>query len=312
MFFSKSRFVSLFVGLLLQGTYVLAQSDTTKKETPLKYTPNKTAAMIAGGLYMFTAGAMCIWGTRYWGRYMLSMIIGSTCYAGGLFLRLVVAEDMESVMKYATMNLIILLSPCGFIAGVYMLLGRLAIHLDATEYLLIKPNVLTKAFVISDVLTFFMQAAGGGMTAGDNANMRNIGSKVFLIGLIAQLISFLGYTLIFGLFVYRLWTLRRDEWNYRPQGIMNHWLALIAAMGISCQNIVVRSVFRVIENAQGRNGTFATQEQYFYMMDCAVLWVAVSVFVVTWPPKYLTGYTSKFGKVDSRSDVELMAASSRI
>ncbi|CAE6532335.1 unnamed protein product [Rhizoctonia solani] len=309
MFFSESRFVSLFVGVLLQGACVLAQSETTTKETPLKYTPSKPAAIIAGGLYMLTAVAMCIWGARYWGRYMLSMIIGSACYAAGLFLRLIVAEDMGNVMKYATMNLIILLSPCGFIAGVYMLLGRLAIHLDATEYLLIRPNILTKVFVISDVLTFFMQAAGGGMTAGDNANMRNIGSKVFLVGLIAQLISFLGYTLIFGLFVYRLWTLRRDEWNHRPRGIMNHWLGLVAAMGLSCQNIIVRSVFRVIENAQGRNGMFATQEQYFYMMDCAVLWVAVSVFVATWPPKYLTGYASMAGKTGNNSDVELMSAS---
>ncbi|KAJ1302858.1 hypothetical protein OPQ81_003160 [Rhizoctonia solani] len=157
-----------------------------------------------------------------------------------------------------------------------------------------------------------MQAAGGGMTAGDNANMRNIGSKAFLAGLIAQLISFLGYTLIFGLFVYRLWTLRRDEWGYRPRGIINHWLALIAAMGISCQHIIIRSVFRVIENAQGRNGTFATHEQYFYMMDCVVLWVAVSVFVATWPPKYLTGYTNVSRKANSTSHVELMSASSRI
>ncbi|KAF8684571.1 RTA1 like protein [Rhizoctonia solani] len=290
MFFSKSRFVSLFVGVVLQSVYVLDQSDSTTKETPLKYTPNKTAAIIAGSLYMLTAGAMCIWGTRYWGRYMLSMIIGSACYAGGLYLRLIVGEDMGSVMKYATMNLIILLSPCGFIAGVYMLLGRLAIHLDATDFLLIRPNILTK---ISDVLTFFMQAAGGSMTAGDNANMRNIGSKVcppslsidiqpgltsvqvFLVGLVAQLISFLGYTLIFGIFVYRLWTLRRNEWNSRPHGIMSHWLALVVAMALSCQNIIVRSVFRVIENAQGRNGIFATQEQYFYMMDVVVLWVAV-------------------------------------
>ncbi|QRW22382.1 RTA1-like protein [Rhizoctonia solani] len=311
MFFSKSRFVSLFVGVVLQSVYVLAQSDSTTKETPLKYTPNKTAAIIAGSLYMLTAGAMCIWGTRYWGRYMLSMIIGSACYAGGLYLRLIVGEDMGSVMKYATMNLIILLSPCGFIAGVYMLLGRLAIHLDATDFLLIRPNILTKVFVISDVLTFFMQAAGGGMTAGDDANMRNIGGKVFLVGLVAQLISFLGYTLIFGIFVYRLWTLRRNEWNSRPHGIMSHWLALVVAMALSCQNIIVRSVFRVIENAQGRNGIFATQEQYFYMMDVVVLWVAVSVFMVTWPPKYLTGYAAMAGKRGSNSHVELMSTSSR-
>ncbi|CAE6472591.1 unnamed protein product, partial [Rhizoctonia solani] len=274
MFFSKSHFISLFLGVVLQGTYVLAQSESTTKEAPLKYTPNKLAAVITGSMYMLTVGAMCVWGTRYWGRYMLSMIIGSGCYAAGLYLRLIVAEDMGNVMKYATMNLVILLSPCAFIAGVYMLLGRLAIHLDAAEFLLIRPNILTKVFVISDVGTFLMQATGGGMTAGDNANMRNIGSKIFLVGLIAQLISFLGYTLIFGIFVYRLWTLRRDEWNSRPHGIMSHWLALIAAMALSCQNIIVRSVFRVIENAQGRDGLFATQEQYFYMMDVVVLWVA--------------------------------------
>ncbi|KAJ1302857.1 hypothetical protein OPQ81_003159 [Rhizoctonia solani] len=148
MFSPKSHFVFSFFGIVFQGACVLAQAEPSTKETPLKYTPNKTAAIIMGGLYMLTTGAMCIWGTRYWGRYMLSMIIGSACYAGGLFLRLLVAEDMGSVMKYATMNLIILLSPCGFIAGVYMLLGRLAIHLDATEYLLIKPNILTKVFVV--------------------------------------------------------------------------------------------------------------------------------------------------------------------
>ncbi|EUC56584.1 RTA1 domain protein [Rhizoctonia solani AG-3 Rhs1AP] len=312
MFFSKSRFISLYIGLLLQGTYVLAQTDTAPKESPLKYIPSKNAAMIAGGLYMFTAGAMCVWSRQYWGRYMLAMIIGSASYGAGLFLRLLVAEDMESIMKHATMSLVILLSPCAFIAGIYMLLGRLAIHLDATEYLLIRPNILSKVFVLSDVFTFLLQAAGGGMVTGDNANMRNIGSKLFLIGLIAQLVSFLGYTMIFGIFVCRLWALRRDEWSYRPQGIMNHWLALIAAMGISCQNIIVRSVFRVMESAQGRNGTFATQEQYFYLMDCVVLWVAVGVFVVTWPPKHITGYASKSRKTYSSSHVEFMSASSRV
>ncbi|KAL5640448.1 hypothetical protein ACGC1H_007634 [Rhizoctonia solani] len=86
MFLSKSR--SLYIVLLLQGTYVLAQTETAPKETPLMYTPSKNAAMIAGGLHMFTAGAMCVWGRHYWGRYMLAMIIGSANYGAGLFLRL--------------------------------------------------------------------------------------------------------------------------------------------------------------------------------------------------------------------------------
>ncbi|KAL5640449.1 hypothetical protein ACGC1H_007635 [Rhizoctonia solani] len=193
-----------------------------------------------------------------------------------------------------------------------MLLGRLAIHLNATRYLFIRPNILTKVFVLSDFLTFLLQAGGGGgMMTGDNANMRNIGSKL-LVGLVAQLASFWGYIVIFGIFVYRPWTLRRNEWIYHPQGIMNHWLALIAVMGISCQNTIVRSASRVMESAQGRNGALATQEQYFYLMDCAVLWVAVSVFVVTGPPKHITGYASKSRKAYGSSHVELISTPSRV
>ncbi|CUA71986.1 putative protein C17G6,02c [Schizosaccharomyces pombe 972h-] [Rhizoctonia solani] len=298
--------MSSFLLLLVQVSFVLAQNDETK-ERPLAYIPNKIAAIVAGSIYMFTAGASALWLFRHWGRYMLAIIIGSACYAAGLYLRIVYANDPDNVMKYATMNLIILLSPCAFIAGVYMLLSCLAIHLDATDLLLVPHRLLTKVFVISDVVTFLAQAAGGGMTAGDNANMQNVGKKIFLGGLIAQLISFLGYTVVFGVFVWRMRTQRNDDWSSRPHGILRHWLALAAAMALSCQNIIVRSVFRVAENAQGRHGVLAGNEQYFYMMDCAVLWVAVSVFLVIWPPRYLTGYKPAGTGRELESEVKLIA-----
>ncbi|KAB5591051.1 Protein RTM1 [Ceratobasidium theobromae] len=239
--FSRSSWSSLLITLLIQCSLVLAQDNTAPKERPLQYTPSKLAAIVAGSMYMFTGGACMIWMLRHWGRYMLALIIGAACYAAGLFLRIIYANDIESTMKYATMNLIILLSPCAFIACVYMMLSRLAIHLDATDFLLIPPRILTKIFVISDVGTFFVQAAGGGMTAGDNLNMRKIGKKVFLCGLVAQLISFLIYTLVFAVFVYRMWSRRKNDWTNRPHGFMKHWVALIAMMGLSCQNIIVRA-----------------------------------------------------------------------
>ncbi|CAE7091199.1 unnamed protein product [Rhizoctonia solani] len=289
----SSRSVLLvFTWLLAQCTLALGQDDTENakpRTSILKYTPSKGWAIVMGALYAFTALVSIAWFFRHRGRYMFAIIIGAGFYSIGLFLRIMYAGDPTSVGKYAVMNLIILLSPCGFIAGVYMLLSRLAYHLDAVDLLAVNARKLTKYFVISDVVTFWVQASGGGLTAVDNPNMRNVGSKVFLGGLVAQLISFLIYTCVFVLFILRVRKYRKEEWEHRPKGFKNHWLALVSMMAI-------RSVYRAIESGQGREGMLATHELYFYILDTIVLWIGISVYLITWPPRYLTNYTGKPSK----------------
>lgn len=73
---------------------------------------------------------------------------------------------------------LIVLSPCGFIATNYMILGRLARHLDHGEYLFISPMRVTMIFVLSDVSTFLIQAAGGGISTGNSHNAVTLGSHV--------------------------------------------------------------------------------------------------------------------------------------
>ncbi|QRW21046.1 RTA1-like protein [Rhizoctonia solani] len=285
----------LFVaGILAQCMLVLSQDAEPKPRDPiLKYTPSKGWAVVMGSLYALTALACVTWFFRHRGRYMFAIIIGAGFYSIGLFLRIMYAGDPTNVGKYAVMNLIILLSPCGFIAGVYMLLSRLAYHLDAVDLLAINARKLTKIFVISDAVTFWIQATGGGLTATQNPSTRNLGSKVFLGGLVAQLISFLVYTVVFALFIHRVYKYRREEWDNRPQGFRNHWLALVWMMAISCLFIIIRSVYRAVESAEGREGNLASHELYFYILDTIALWIAITVYLITWPPRYLTGYTGK-------------------
>ncbi|KAH7323320.1 RTA1 like protein-domain-containing protein [Rhizoctonia solani] len=294
-----SRSALFFVGLLAQCALVLGQDDTEQakpRTAILNYAPSKGWAVVMGCLYALTTLGFVAWSLRHKSRYMLAIIIGAGFYSLGLFLRIMYAGDPTSVGKYAVMNLIILLSPCGFIAGVYMLLSRLAYHLDAADLLAINARKLTKIFVISDVVTFWIQAGGGGLTASGSDNMRNLGSKVFLGGLIAQLISFLIYSVVFALFIQRVHKYRNEEWNHRPQGFKNHWLALVSMMVVSCIFIIIRSVYRAVENGQGREGLLATHEIYFYILDTIVLWIGISVYLITWPPRYLTNYTGKPSK----------------
>jgi hypothetical protein len=58
----------------------------------------------------------------------------------------------------------ILLSPCGFLAQDYVLVPRLAAYLGYEKHLY-KAHLVVKFFVWSDVVTFMLQAGGGGMSA---------------------------------------------------------------------------------------------------------------------------------------------------
>ena len=81
---------------------------------------------------------------------------------------------------YILYYLFVTLSPCGFIAAEYVLLGRLARWLDADSHVLIPPRRITLVFVCSDVATFLTQAAGGSISASahDDPSKAQTGSRV--------------------------------------------------------------------------------------------------------------------------------------
>ena len=66
-------------------------------------------------------------------------------------------QHPESTGIYIIEYLFVTLSPCGFIAAEYVLLGRLARWLDASTHILIPPQRITLVFVLSDVTTFLIQ-----------------------------------------------------------------------------------------------------------------------------------------------------------
>lgn len=66
--------------------------------------------------------------------------------------------------------------PCAFLATNYMVLTRLAHALNAESALFIKASRVVKIFVWADVATFFLQAAGGGLSA--SASSADLGHKV--------------------------------------------------------------------------------------------------------------------------------------
>ncbi|KAF8597911.1 hypothetical protein BDV93DRAFT_561867 [Ceratobasidium sp. AG-I] len=296
-----SAFLSVLFGVLACSNVVsAATSDTgvvdSEPKNPLGYIPSTGLALMFGSVYLLTVGVFIILARRWWARYMLTIMISAFVYAAGLYTRIIFKNNVHSLGLFIVMNMLTVLSPCGFIATVYMLLGRLAIHLEAEDLLLIKPNLITKLFLTSDIITLIVQGAAGSMVASSNIDTAKLGTKsieLFLYGLIIQLVSFTLYMFVFASFVYRVKSQRSKQWLYRPDGIRRHWLALVIAMAISCVGILIRSIFRTAENAEGFGGKLASSEGHFYALDCLPLWIAITVFALAWPPAHLTGYSAR-------------------
>ncbi|KAH9482709.1 Protein RTA1 [Psilocybe cubensis] len=254
---------------------------------PLKYIASNTLTGIAVALVL-TVGFLQTWLIiKHGARWMMSMTIGIYCLSFRFGLHVHPQSKGIYIMEY----LFVVLSPCAFIAADYVLLGRLAKHLNADKHLLVPSRRITIAYVGSDITTFLIQAIGGAMSASANDPDRALaGSRVFLAGLAAQLLSFLSFSGIYLIFLWRVHKYDPDIWSMdTSKKWYNSWNALAGALSISCLGILVRSGFRVVELSEGFQGPLTTSQSLFYGLDTLPLFVAIAVYVPFWPGRFIPG-----------------------
>ncbi|PPQ74430.1 hypothetical protein CVT24_000041 [Panaeolus cyanescens] len=243
---------------------------------PLRYIPSVGLAATTIPFYLLVFVGQ-IWCYTKWGaRFMLIMTAGIFTFAIGISLRYVLAGNPYAITVYIFHNLLVLLSPCAFIAANYMILGRLAHSINAEQLLLIPRQRITFVFVTSDVITFVIQAAGGSLPAADRSLM-DTGHSIFMVGLIMQFISFVLYTFVFAAFMYKVYRHEPGVWaKGRTRKWYNRWQAMPLA-----------SIFRVVEGSQGFEGALRTSEPHFYALDVLPLFFAIAIYVPFWPGRLL-------------------------
>lgn len=222
------------------------------------------------------------------GKFMLSMVIGEYVYALGFAFRFALHHSPDSLGIFISEDLMIVLSPCFFIAANYTLLGRLAGEIDCAHHVLLPVKRLTLIFVLSDVITFVIQAGGASLTTSKVQSSASTGLHIFFIGLIMQLVSFVFFCAIYARFLYRVYTEEQDvcmrdskqPWN-------NDWRTLAAALSVSSIGILIRSFYRVVEASQGFRGNLSTSEAAFYLGDTIPICLAIVVYVPFWPGRFI-------------------------
>lgn len=261
----------------------------------LDYVPNLAGNTIFGVIYSILCLILfyhTIFLQNKAQKWALTLPIGTFFAALGYWLRLPMRTDQHNESLYTVMYLFVVLSPAAFLAFNYIAFGRLTAALEGqkptevkkrSQYLFIPPRWVKIIFVTSDICTFCVQAAGGGMQTSDDYQTANTGNNVFLAGVSAQGASYLLFTALILVAHYRLIFKRQDGNRFKLFNVQEPTVIMLNLLYISSIGILVRSVYRIVEMAQGYGGYLYTHEVFTFTLDALPLVIAIGVWALYWP-----------------------------
>ncbi|KAI4593986.1 hypothetical protein KJ359_008774 [Pestalotiopsis sp. 9143b] len=251
------------------------------------YKPSMAGAVIF--IILFAIAALYhIWlltKHRVW--YFIPFVIGCLFEAVGYIGRAMSSPEYPNFTKnpYIIQSVLLLLGPTLYAASIYMILGRLIVLLEADNYSIIKPKWLTKFFVLGDVLSFFAQGGGGGLltTAKSQADVRR-GENIILGGLGIQVLFFGFFIVVTAVFHRRI----RNDPTPKSVRTIAPWTKLLYALYATSMLIMVRSIYRVAEYAEGSGGELQSKEFWLYIFDALPMVVVAYVFIWMHPSKVIS------------------------
>ncbi|KAI1053532.1 hypothetical protein LB506_012579 [Fusarium annulatum] len=227
-----------------------------------RYSPSVPAAAIF--LVLFMASFLCI----SWKIWKTLEMVGYGVRAGA-------HSKTSKIMPYAVQNMFILIAPALFAASIYMLLGRIIRGLNADKHSLLKPKKLTRTFVLGDVLSFMIQGGGAGMSVVQNASLSKWAERIVILGLVVQIV-------IFGLFCAVSLVFHRRmirEPTAESIGTIMPWESTLYMLYAVSLLIMIRSIFRIIEYAQGYTGYSLSHEWTLYIFDTLLMWLVTVIYI---------------------------------
>ncbi|KAH7131729.1 RTA1 like protein-domain-containing protein [Dactylonectria estremocensis] len=275
-------------------------SDTQQENQFYKYHPSTVVAAIVTALFGLSSAFHLFQLLRKRTWYFIPFFCGCLLEAIGYGARSINASKTPNwtLVVYIIETLFILLAPALLAASIYMVLGRIVQLLDAGHLSWVPPRWLTKLFVAGDVLSFVTQLAGGGILASaDDKKMNDLGKYVILVGLAIQIVFFGFFFVVTIAFHQRI----RQEPTPASTDPDVPWRSYIFVLYTVSTLILVRSVFRVIEYAMGKDGVLMSNEVFIYLFDALLIFICVAFFNIRHPSRIV----SVFKQTKMSNDIPL-------
>ncbi|OOF89857.1 hypothetical protein ASPCADRAFT_519604 [Aspergillus carbonarius ITEM 5010] len=168
------------------------------------------------------------------------------------------------------------IGPAFFSASIYICLGRIVV-IYGERISRLRPRTYTIVFVLCDLISLILQAAGGAITSiadADQADLAQSGVNIMIAGLASQVASLV---LFMGLCLDYAWRVRKNSCDLNPDVHMRDlrdsfiWKAFLGAT----LAIFIRSVFRVAELKGGFHSALANDEVDFMILEGAMIVIAI-------------------------------------
>ncbi|CAI4056215.1 RTA1 domain-containing protein SKDI_02G4060 [Saccharomyces kudriavzevii IFO 1802] len=187
--------------------------------------------------------------------------------------RVLSSSDPTKIAPYIIQSLLLLVAPALIAATIYMVFGRLLNAMRCESLMLISARFGTTFFVVGDVFSFFLQAAGGGLMSKKGST--KTGSNLITAGLIVQIVFF-GFFIINEI---RFSISVKKKCSFYS-GISRKWFIVNATLLLSSVLILVRSIVRVVEFIQGFDGFIISHEYFIYVFDAVPMLLVIIAFSV--------------------------------
>lgn len=193
-----------------------------------------------------------------------------------------------------------------------MILGRIILMTDGESHSMIRRTRLTKIFVAGDVFSFLVQSGGAGlMSSGSlsktgeyvfpdsiypNTHLHYLPRYIVIAGLLIQIIIFGFFVAVASVFHLRMLKVPTS----RVLTINLPWQRHLYALYGTSALILIRSIFRVIEFAQGNDGYLFSNEVFMWIFDALLMLIVMCIFV--WiQPGAIRGIIEKIEREDMES-----------
>ncbi|EEP82546.1 predicted protein [Uncinocarpus reesii 1704] len=204
-------------------------------------------------------------------------------------------KRLRSLGPYIPAQILIILAPLWLNAFIYMVLGRMIyFFLPEQKCFGISAKRLTLIFVILDVTAFLVQGSASSLLSSDDPNTMNIGKNLYMGGIGVQeffILVFVGLAIRFHYKMTYVEAIHPPSYPWRP---------LLYCVYAGLALITIRIIYRLCEYAQGVHTPLAKNEAAFYVLDATTMVIALFLFNIVHPGRFLVGPESEFPKKEKK------------
>lgn len=245
------------------------------------YTPSVVLAALGVALFAIATVTHSYQIFRYKTWYFIPVVVGTVMEVVGYIFRIFSSvKDPYRVTYFVIQYFFIVVAPVFFSASIYTVLTKL-INAVGRQYSPIPPRLLLILFIICDVVATIVQVAGAALIGVAESNRKDptTPNNILLAGLAFQVFTFFIFILLLSTF---LWRARKVT----ARALMPFTVAFSVIVAL----IYLRTDFRLAETAQGLNGRLSSREVFFGCLEFAPVVIAVLLFNVFHPGKWVPRY----------------------